>query len=163
MHLADNFCSFLYHDYVTCRTSSNIITVCCCAVNRATGKKWGQVTFSSTCPIGQVLLKVSVEPCIDCWIVNFGRILMYLNVTWNMVCHKLKNIYRQFHVHVVMKPFRIWTKWKQNPHRHDIVNICPELQSSIHIHYKVTGLKSFEKLYPMRFLLTNGPYHVSRK
>ena len=42
--------------------TSHIITVCCGAVNRATGKKWGQVTFSSTCPIGQVLLKVSVEP-----------------------------------------------------------------------------------------------------
>ena len=43
-------CSFLYHDYVTCRTSSHILIVCCCAVNRASGKKWGQVTFSSLLP-----------------------------------------------------------------------------------------------------------------
>ena len=50
MQLADNLCSFLYHDYVTCRTSSHILTVCCCAVNWATGRKWGQVTFSSLLP-----------------------------------------------------------------------------------------------------------------
>ena len=31
-----------------------------------------------------------------------------------------------------------------------IVNICPECQSSIHIHYKVTGLQSLEKLYHTR-------------
>ena len=48
----------------------------------------------------------------------------------------------------------------QNPHLHDIVNIiCPEFQSSIHNHYKVTELQSFEKLNDTRFLLRNGPYH----
>ena len=35
----------------------------------------------------------------------------------------------------------------QNPQLHDIVNMCLEFQSSIHIHYKVTGLQSLEKLY----------------
>ncbi len=75
---------------------------------------------------------------------------MHLNITlWtlNMVnVVNVKYIFRHFHVHVAMQPFRIWTKWKQNPHPHDVVNICPEFQSSIHIHYKVTGLQSLEKI-----------------
>ena len=97
---------------------------------------------------------------IVCWIVRFGRILMYLNVTlWtlNMVCRKFK-IYIPAFLHVAMKPFRIWTKWMQNPHLHDIVNIFLKFQSSIRIHYKVTGLQSLAKLYRTRFLLKNGPY-----
>ena len=36
---------------------------------------------------------------------------------------------------------------------HDIVNIWLQFQSSIHIHYKVTGLQSVDKLYQTRFLL----------
>ena len=41
----------------------------------------------------------------------------------------------------------------QNPHLHDIVNIFLKFQSSIRIHYKVTGLQSLAKLYRTRFLL----------
>ena len=52
-----------------------------------------------------------------------------------------------------MKPFRIWTKWMQNPYLHDIVNIFLKFQSSIRIHYKVTGFQSLAKLYRTRFLL----------
>ena len=72
------------------------------------------------------LLGNYVERHIDCWILKFGRILLYLNVTlWtlNMISRKFKIYICNFHVHVAMKPFRIWTKWKQNPHLHDIVNI----------------------------------------
>ena len=108
------------------------------------------------------ILQHSVEGYIDCWIVTFGRILMHLNVTSNCCHHtwyvvNLKYLFRNFHVHIAMKPFRVLTKWRQNPHLHDIANICLEFQSCIRIHYKVTGLQSLEKLYYSRFLLGNGP------
>ena len=55
-------------------------------MNRATGKKWGQVTFSSTCPIGQVLEKVSVEPCIGVSCANKEYLHTLYTINKPVVC-----------------------------------------------------------------------------
>ena len=69
----------------------------------------------------------------------------------------LKYVFWHFHLHVAMKPFCIWTEWKHNPHLHDIVNICLEFQSSIHIHYKVTGLQIWKNYTLRDFCSEMGP------
>ena len=80
--------------------------------------------------------------------MRFGRILMYLNVTlWtlNMVCRKFK---------IYIPAFSYTCSYETISHMNeDIVNIFLKFQSSIRIHYKVTGLQSLAKLYRTRFLL----------
>ena len=93
---------------------------------------------------------------IVCWIVRFGRILMYLNVTlWtlNMVCRKFKIYIPAFSYTCSYETISHMNEVNAVPHLHDIVNIFLKFQSSIRIHYKVTGLQSLAKLYRTRFLL----------
>ena len=79
---------------------------------------------------------------------------MYLNVTlWtlNMVCRKFKIYIPAFSYTCSYETISHMNE--VNPHLHDIVNIFLKFQSSIRIHYKVTGLQSLAKLYRTRFLL----------
>ena len=99
-----------------------------------------------------------VERYIDCGIVKFCRILMYLDVTLqtlNMVCRKFKIYISSFSCMCSYETISHMNEVKaESPSTRYIVNIYPEFQRSIHIHYKVTvsceNLSGREKLSASR-------------
>ena len=77
---------------------------------------------------------------------RLGRVTLW---TLNTVCPKCKTYISSCSCTCSYETISHMNEVKaESPLHHDIVNICLEFQSSIHMNYKVTGLQSLEKIIP---------------